>query len=78
MGEALVDIVDGLPRPGGSPTNVAVALGRQGLAVTLATQLGDDEYGRLIREHLAASGVDVLVDPVARTSSAAARIGRSA
>ena len=46
---ALVDIVEGIPRPGGSPANVAVALGRQGLTVTLATQLADDEYGALIR-----------------------------
>jgi fructokinase len=75
VGEALVDIVDGVPFPGGSPANVAVALGRQGVRVTLATQLGDDEYGELIRAHLGASGVDLVVAPAPRTSSAVAVIG---
>ncbi|HET7689447.1 MAG TPA: carbohydrate kinase [Nocardioidaceae bacterium] len=77
IGEALVDIVDGDPRPGGSPANVAVALGRQGFAVTLATQLGDDEYGALVRAHLEASHVAVVAAPVGRTSSAAATLDSS-
>jgi fructokinase len=67
--------VAGVPHPGGSPANVAVALGRQGVPVTLATQLGKDEYGELIRAHLAASGVDLVVAPAPRTSSAVAVIG---
>jgi fructokinase len=75
IGEALVDVVDGVAHPGGSPANVAVALGRQGVPVTLATQLGDDEYGELIRAHLTASGVDLVVAPAPRTSSAVAVIG---
>jgi fructokinase len=77
IGEALVDVVDGQPRPGGSPANVAVALGRQGLGVTLATQLGHDEYGDLIRAHLAASNVEVVAAPAARTSSAKATLDAS-
>ena len=40
VGEALVDVVDGEPHPGGSPANVAVGLGRLGLDVTLVTALG--------------------------------------
>jgi len=65
FGEALVDIVrtpDGreTAHPGGSPLNVAVGLARLGLETTLFTTLGDDEHGRLIADHLAASGVEVL------------------
>lgn len=75
VGEALVDVVDGVPRPGGSPANVAVALGRQGVPVTLATQLGDDAYGELVRDHLAQSGVATVVAPAGRTSSATAVVG---
>ena len=77
IGEALVDVVDGVPYPGGSPANVAVALGRQRVPVTLATQLGDDAYGELIREHLTESGVQLAVAPASRTSSAVATIGPS-
>jgi fructokinase len=75
IGEALVDIIDGVPRPGGSPANVALALGRLGVPVTLATQLGDDAEGELIRSHLAASNVSLVVAPAERTSSARAVIG---
>ncbi|RFS83417.1 carbohydrate kinase [Actinomadura spongiicola] len=63
VGEALVDLVgDAGGRrfradPGGGPANVAVGLGRLGLAVTLVTGLGEDAFGRLVTEHLTASGV---------------------
>jgi fructokinase len=70
VGEALVDVVDGRALPGGSPGNVAVALGRLGQQVTLATQLGDDEYGELVREHLESSRVSPYVAPAIRTSVA--------
>ncbi|HSV40697.1 MAG TPA: carbohydrate kinase [Nocardioidaceae bacterium] len=72
VGEALVDVVDGIAHPGGSPANVAVALGRQGVGVTLATQLADDEYGELLRAHLTASGVELVIATATRTSSATA------
>lgn len=74
VGEALVDVVQGRPYAGGSPANVAVALGRQGVPVTLATRLGDDEYGALVRRHLEASHVKVLAAPAQRTSSATATL----
>lgn len=82
VGEALVDVVE---RPdgtrhehaGGSPTNVAVGLGRAGLDVTLATSLGDDGYGELIRWHLAESRVNVLASKSDHTSSAMARVDES-
>jgi fructokinase len=65
VGEALVDVVersDGsrTEHAGGSPTNVALGLGRLGLDVTLATVIGDDAYGRLIETHLRDSGVTLV------------------
>lgn len=80
-GEALVDLVErpGQPPvayPGGGPANVAVGLGRLGLAPVLVTALGDDAHGDLVRAHLADSGVRVL--PAGRpgepTSTATARL----
>jgi fructokinase len=59
IGEALVDIVDGTRRPGGSPMNVAVGLARLGVATVLHTSLGDDSAGRLVAEHLRDSGVRI-------------------
>jgi fructokinase len=61
IGEALVDVVrnagERVVHPGGSPLNVAVGLARLGLPTTLHTSVGDDDHGRLIEAHLAASGV---------------------
>ncbi|MFZ5869521.1 MAG: carbohydrate kinase family protein [Actinomycetota bacterium] len=66
VGESLVDVVtraDGTTseHPGGSPANVALGLARLGRETYLLTHLGDDERGRLVADHLEASGV-VLVD----------------
>jgi fructokinase len=66
-GEALVDLTpatcDGEPgfvaRPGGSPCNVAVTLGRLEVPVAYLGPLSTDAFGRMLREHLAASGVDL-------------------
>jgi len=74
VGEALVDIVHRETLPGGSPANVAVALGRLGPPVTLATQLGDDDHGRLVRGHLESSRVSVTADASPRTSVARAAV----
>ena len=79
IGEALMDIVQApsgtRTSPGGSPANVALALGRRGLAATLVTQLADDDHGRAVRAWLADSGVSVEVpgEPE-RTSTAVARL----
>ncbi|MFE5777700.1 carbohydrate kinase [Brachybacterium sp. NPDC056505] len=64
IGESLVDaVLDAEGRrsvhPGGSPLNVAVGLGRLGLPTQLATCIGDDRNGDLIRSHLAEAGVAV-------------------
>jgi fructokinase len=81
VGESLVDIVLGSDgeqlsvSPGGSPMNVTVGLARLGVPVRLITCLGADEYGGLIREHVAASGVELLARPLGGpTSTATARL----
>jgi len=64
-GEALIDLVPApgglgyLARPGGSPANVATALGRLGVPTSLLARLSDDHFGRLIRRHLVESHVDL-------------------
>jgi fructokinase len=84
-GEALVDVVvpvegERVDAPGGSPLNVAVGLSRLGLETVLVTELGDDDYGHLVRKHVESSGV-VLHDgswiPGRRTSSATAHLDAS-
>lgn len=77
VGEALVDIVhrgDGSvdEKPGGSPANVAITLGRLGRRPRLLTHVGDDDRGRLVRAWLEASGVEVTGRAAARTSTATA------
>ncbi len=81
-GEALVDIVvpaGGEPEhaPGGSPLNVAVGLSRLGLDTTLMTQIGDDDLGRLVAEHVVASDVrfhEDAITPGHSTSTATAHL----
>lgn len=66
-GEALVDFTpvrsgegEGyLPHPGGSPYNVAVALGRLEAPVAFLGRISTDAFGRLLRQHLVANGVDL-------------------
>jgi fructokinase len=81
VGESLVDIVhrqDGSTEtfPGGSAANVAVALARLGRDTGFVTSFAGDDHGRLIAEHLGASGVRLVIDPhvVSRTSSALATL----
>ncbi|WP_010535290.1 carbohydrate kinase family protein [Brachybacterium squillarum] len=62
VGEALIDIVveqDGSrsEHPGGSPLNVAVALGRLDHESHLLTRIGSDARGDAIREHVEHSHV---------------------
>ena len=80
VGEALVDIVvtrtNHTKFVGGSPVNVACGLARLSMTTSLRTQIGDDENGRFIQDHLVAEGVHL--DPTSvgahRTSTAIARI----
>lgn len=79
VGEALVDILAwvGGPRrshPGGSPANVALGLARLGHPVRIATRVGADPHGRLLRAHLEDNGVKLAAGSVvgAPTSTATA------
>lgn len=67
-GENLVDLIQteegsGLSyqaRPGGSPFNCAMAIGRQGVRVGYLTPVSKDSFGQLLAETLEGSGVDLL------------------
>jgi fructokinase len=84
VGEALVDVVHGTDgsvtsHPGGSPANVALGLGRLGRDVSLLCWLGQDDNGRMVADHLEASGV-ILAEgswDAERTSVATARLDAS-
>ncbi len=70
LGEALVDLIGAEAGPeagshasfqahfGGALANVAVAAGRAGAPVALASGCGDDRWGRFLRECLVSEGVD--------------------
>jgi fructokinase len=45
------------PHPGGSCLNVAVGLGRLGVPTAFLARLSTDAFGQMLRDHLAASGV---------------------
>jgi fructokinase len=78
VGEALVDLEVGgdarhpVAHPGGSPMNVAVALGRLGSETAFLGRLSSDAFGRLLRTHLAGSDVNLrwIVDAEEPTSLA--------
>lgn len=76
VGEALIDIVDGVEMVGGSPANVALGLGRLGAEVELLTALARDERGARIARHLSESGVTVRPESyvLERTSTAQATL----
>ncbi len=65
-GEALIDFVSMpcgdeaayVPRGGGSPYNVAIGLGRQGVPVGYLGRLSRDHFGRWLRGRLESNGVD--------------------
>jgi fructokinase len=71
IGEALIDLVldaDGAAQggsrnytahPGGSPYNVAIGLARLGQPTQLLARLAQDAFGRQLRWHAVANGVDV-------------------
>lgn len=60
IGDALVDEVDGASIVGGAALNVAVGLARLGVPAQLIAMIGDDEAGRLVRQHCAAHGIELL------------------
>ncbi len=72
IGESLVDVIDSSAHPGGSAFNVSVGLSRLDVHTLLATQLGEDAHGNLLREHLHYSDVELqtLAPMLNRTSTA--------
>jgi len=82
LGEALVDIVTtsagASERPGGSPANVSVALGRLGRDAALVARVADDERGDALNAWLSASGVHLITaGSPERTATARATIGEN-
>lgn len=76
VGEAVIDVVDGVPHVGGSPLNVAVGLARLGHSTRFAGRFGQDEFGELVSGHLRTNGVHSLLRPDSQpTSVAAATLG---
>lgn len=66
IGEAVLDVVcdaagTEAEHPGGSPTNVAVGLGRLGRQAWLVSQWADDHAGSLIAHHVREAGVKAIV-----------------
>jgi fructokinase len=64
VGEALVDLVVALDGTvtahlGGGPFNAARSAGRLGAPVSFLARVSDDRFGAMIRESLAADGVDL-------------------
>ncbi|MGC9364917.1 MAG: carbohydrate kinase family protein [Fidelibacterota bacterium] len=62
VGEILVDLISeeaGIFRqyPGGAPANVAIGLARLGQAVSFTGRVGDDSFGRFLRQHLEMASV---------------------
>jgi sugar/nucleoside kinase (ribokinase family) len=52
------DVLEEVSAPGGTTTNTAVALARLGAEVGLATAIGDDHRGALVRAGLETEGID--------------------
>ena len=69
IGEALIDLVPGdrpgvfAAIPGGSPYNVAIGLARLGHHTALMARLADNTFGRMLRDHAAAEGIDLTAAP---------------
>ncbi|HEY6515783.1 MAG TPA: 5-dehydro-2-deoxygluconokinase [Steroidobacteraceae bacterium] len=66
VGGRLEDMASFAKYAGGSPTNTAIGAARLGLRAGLLTRVGNDHFGRFIREELARCGVDitgVITDP---------------
>jgi len=64
VGGRLEDMASFAKYVGGSPTNTAVGAARLGLNAAVITRVGDDHFGRFIREALAREGVDVSAVPL--------------
>jgi len=58
--------------PGGNSINTAIALARLGIAVRVATAVGDDRFGQFLRDRVRAEGIDdsgIATLPAGKTST---------
>jgi fructokinase len=84
IGEAIIDLLPaGPPRtfqavPGGSPYNVAVGLARLGHRASLMARMGETAFGRILRDHVRAEGVDLHAAPRAAQPSTLAVVSLDA
>lgn len=66
IGEMLIDFTPGkepnsyVRNPGGAPANAVIAMARNGLDTGFIGRLGEDDFGRFLKETLEADGVKVL------------------
>jgi fructokinase len=69
IGEAVIDLLPAGPArtfqaaPGGGPYNVAIGLARLGHRASLMARLAQTAFGRILREHAEAEGVDLDAAP---------------
>ncbi len=73
IGSRLEDVASFAKSVGGSPTNIAIGAARLGLKSAVITGVGDEQFGRFIREQLEREGValtGVKVDPERLTALA--------
>ena len=72
VGESLIDIAADGETVGGSPLNVAVALGRLEVPTLLITEVGGDARGAAVVEHVQGSEIELIAAPThdGRTSTA--------
>jgi sugar/nucleoside kinase (ribokinase family) len=73
-------VLEEVSAPGGPTTNTAVALSRLGARVVLASAVGDDKRGDLVRQNLEAAGVDtrgLTVKPAQVTTLATVIVSRN-
>jgi fructokinase len=84
IGEAIIDLLPAGPArtfqavPGGSPYNVAVGLARLGHHATLMARLADTAFGRILRDHALAEGIDLHAAPRAAEPSTLAVVSLDA
>jgi fructokinase len=90
IGEALIDLVMDpasadsagpktyLAHPGGSPYNVAIGVARLAQPSQLLARLSEDAFGRQLRQHAAANGVDLSYAVSASESSTVAVVSLDA
>jgi fructokinase len=58
-GTGLAGATHFIKKPGGSPFNIARGLARLDIDVAFLVKIGDDEFGKTLRDFLAAEGVDM-------------------